>query len=660
MFPSFTGSSRPRRQVNLSGRNANPFATIPGARQTNPLQLSQNALAQAQQERLLRQQERERPPAATKIQRTWRGHKDREEARSGWRREWDDLEFRDNGQIMALLNVPLSKLQSNMHIVSYDSEGTCLDQLRLLIHFFSQRHTGDILRLYIFATRYLRSSPSFPSTCPAEIWTYPLLRLTKVAIVTLREAKAFQLSRSIINVLLSLLSALSAAIPREVSIYSQSYFEALAEISSATESKASAREFDGNLLESAILGLLQPITAKTISAYEGFVSEYLVTPNLLADDGSLFRIAQSINYKLLALAVDELVSPPGQHLLHQKSRGELLRLLAYFIYIRAVAHGHSHAPTKAPDAQYVRVISALTAHLAEEIRSQIDISADSRATNPSKEMSPGDFVRNQILTLVDQENVSSLLAHLQLPPASMEDTPMAHTEASALAIYALTLLRSFPRRADEIRMWLYLGSTSRHSLKTGTTEDRLPAIKYFYRSARETKVYRLIREAPREAIDLLRLDSIKGHSTEGKFQVSPKFTAQWHLILLFLELYTFVLKVMDDEEFLSGSSLSDDNHSWTRQSALPLDEVQDLTIFLKNLAFSLYWYASEIIGAELSGKKNTIAEYFSGNISTTSEIHLDNSSTKPDTVVFAGVPGMTMAYMKGMITGLLRMVYERE
>lgn len=649
MFPSFTGSSRPRREVNLSGRNASPFAIVPGARQINPLKLSQNALAQAQQERLLRQQERERPPAATKIQRTWRGHKDREVVRSGWRREWDDVEFRDNGQIMALLNAPLSKLQSNMHIISYEFEGACLDQLRLLIHFFSQRHEGDILRLYIFATRYLSSSPSIPSTCLAERWTYPLLRLTKVVIVTLREAKAFQLSRSIINILLSLLSALSAAIPRDVSLYSQSYFEALAEISSSTESKASARIFDIDVLERAILGLLQPITTETISAYEGFVSEYLVTPNLLADESSLFRISQSLNYKLLALAVDELVSPPGQHLLHHKSRGELLRLLAYFIYIRAVAHGHSHAPNKGSDAQYVRVISALTAHLAEEIRSQVDISADSQAINPEKGMFSADFVRNQIMTLVDQENVTSLLAHLKIPPASMEDMSMAHTEASALAIYALTLLRSFPRRADEIRMWLYLGSTSKYSLKAGTIDDRLPATKYFHRSARETKVYRLIREAPREAIELLRSDSMKG-----------QLRTQWHVILLFLELYTFVLKVMDDEEFHSGSSPSDDNHSWTRQSALPLDEVQDLTIFLKNLAFSLYWHSSDIIGTEPSENKNTIAEYFSGNISTTSEMHLDNSTTKPDTVVFAGVPGLTMGYMKGMITGLLRMVYERE
>lgn len=654
MFPSFTGSARPRRQVNLSGRNANPFAIVLGTRQTHPPQLSQNALAQAQQERLLRQQERERLPAATKIQRTWRGYKDRVEATSGWRREWDDVEFRDNGHIKALLNLPLSNLQSNMHINPYESEGACLDQLRLLIHFLSLRHPGDIMRLYIFSTRYLSSSRPIHSTCPAERWKYPLSRLTKVVIVTLREA-AFQLSPSIINVLLSLLSALSAAIPRDISLYSQSYFAALAEVSSTAKSKTSARVYDINVLERAILGLLQPVTAETISAYEGFVSEYLVTPNLLADDGSLFRIAQSLNYKLLALAVDELVSPPGQHLLHHKSRGELLQLLAYFIYVRAVAHGH----TKAPDAQYVRLISALTAHLAEEIRSQVDISADSRPTNPEKETYSGDFVRNQIMTLVDQENVSSLLTHLKIP-ASTENMSMAHTEASALAVYALTLLRSFPRRADEIRMWLYLGSTSKYSWKAGTTDDRLPAIKYFYRSAQETKVYRLIREAPREAIDLLRLDAMKGHLNEENIQVARKYAAQWHVILLFVELYTFVLKVMDDEEFLSGSTPSDDAHSWTRQSALPLDQVKDLTIFLKNLAFSLYWHVSEIIETEPSEKKNTIAEYFSGNISSSSEIPLDNSTTKPEIVVFAGVPGLTMNYMKGMITGLLRMVYERE
>lgn len=97
MKPSFSGNARPKRQVNLSGRNNNPFATYssPG---NSPSSHAQNtALANAQQERLQRQRERERPPAAIRIQRVWRGHIGRTKARSSWRQLWDDRESEDIG-----------------------------------------------------------------------------------------------------------------------------------------------------------------------------------------------------------------------------------------------------------------------------------------------------------------------------------------------------------------------------------------------------------------------------------------------------------------------------------------------------------------------------------------------------------------------------------
>lgn len=666
MFTSFTGSARPRRQVNLSGRNTNPFAAVTGSRQTNPSQPSQNALAHAQQERVLRQQERARPPAATRIQRTWRGHRGREEARGRWRREWDENEARDLGQNTALVDVLPSKLQFSSNPVPYESEAACLGQLRLLIQFASPQF-HDVLRLHIFASRYLSSLQSLPSTFPADVWIYPLLRLAKISIATLKQAKVAPLPPRMINDLLSLLSALSAVIPKQISSYSQSYYNALAEITLDAKSESSAQAFDQGLLEVAILGLLQPITSRTITAYEGFVSEFLVTPNLSTLNGSLDRIAANVNYKILASAIDGLLRLPEHNLLRLKSRDELLWLLAYFIYFRYVAHGRGHPASKAPDAQYVNAVSTLISHLADDIGSRIDVSAESRSTNAGgsivsqNSMLPvPDFVRDKILTLVDQESVSSLLAHLEVIPTLVDETSSTSSQASALASYALTLLRSFPRRADDIRMWLYLGSTSRNSVETGKPEDRLPAIKYFYEAARRTSVYSLIRGDPNEAVGLLRSDSAKRQSKKAVSWVAESTAQQWRVILLFLELYTFILKVMDDEEFLSGSSPSNFTETWTRQSALPLEQVQDLTVFLKNLGFSMYWNASDIAGIEPSETKNTIADYFSGNVGPTSESQQDALSIKPDTIVIAGVPGMTMTYMKGMVTGLLRMVYERE
>ena len=211
-------------------------------------------------------------------------------------------------------------------------------------------------------------------------------------------------------------------------------------------------------------------------------------------------------------------------------------------------------------------------------------------------------------------------------------------------------------------MWLYLGSAPGNPVGAGNVGDRVPAIKYFYHVARRTTVYTHIRGDPRAAVDLLRPDIARVQSKKATNQMVPESTAQqWRVIMLFLELYTFVLKVMDDEEFLSGSSPSnDDTQSWTRKSALSLDRVQDLTVFLKNLAFSMYYHASAIVEIEPSESKNAIAEYFSGNAGASAETHQIASSTKPDIAVIAGIPGMTMNYMKGMTTGLLRMVYERE
>lgn len=202
-------------------------------------------------------------------------------------------------------------------------------------------------------------------------------------------------------------------------------------------------------------------------------------------------------------------------------------------------------------------------------------------------------------------------------------------------------------------MWLYMGSTSRRG---GLTESSIPAIKYYYNAASQTSIYKLIRDEPNHAISLLNPRSRR----RGNTPAVPDRDEQWEIILLFLELYPIVLKVMDDEEFLTGAVASDISESWTRQSALPLDQVKDLTIFLKNLAFSMYWNASDIAGVEEPENKNSIAEYFSGNLSAIHDNHPDARSTRPQDAVIAGLPGMTMSYMKGMVTGLLRMIYERE
>ena len=658
MFPSFTGSARPRRQVNLSGRNSNPFAVVSGSRLPSSSQNAQNALAHAQYERLIRQQERERPPAATAIQRVWRGHKAREGARNRWRREWDFREAQDQES-----GLDASRAGSSPN--PYRSEEDCLGQLRLLVQFASPKDREDMRRLHLFAVRCVRSLEVLPSTCPTDVWTYPLLRLARLVIAALKQSKTSALSPTVFNDLLKLLSTLAGAIPKQLSSYSPQYYQALAALLSF-HNPLSNKEYDQGLLGSAILSLLQPLTARTLAVYESFASHFLVLPNLPTLLGGLKILEDGLNYKLLATAINELLYPAsGKSLVELRSREELLWLLAYFIHFRQWAHDLEGAFTEMPDTLYINVVSMLISHLADDIGTRVDPSKESLIENESSGSPPRSivplpgFVRDEILTLVSQRSVSSLL-HLETTPTSINTVSDTSSQASSLASYALTLLRAFPNRRGDICVWLYRGSTLRQS------GEKLPAIKYFYQASSATKIYGSIKKDPREAIALLRPDTTRKSSSGYGAQLSSESlpsesrSQQWRVILLFLELYTVILRVMDDEEFLSGDSSTTEIQSWTRQSALPIGQVKDLTIFLKNLAFTMYWNMTEISGVEEPETQNSLAEYFSGKLGTTSESRPDQLSSKFEGTVMCGVTGMTLSYMKGIVTGLLRMIYERE
>jgi ubiquitin-protein ligase E3 C len=89
MFPTFTGSSRRPRNVDLSGqRKTNPWANSSWA----PTQSgASKAVAQAQVERERRHREREELAATKRLQKVWRGHRDRRQLRDCRRQEYDTL-----------------------------------------------------------------------------------------------------------------------------------------------------------------------------------------------------------------------------------------------------------------------------------------------------------------------------------------------------------------------------------------------------------------------------------------------------------------------------------------------------------------------------------------------------------------------------------------
>jgi len=158
MFQTFSGNSRRPRQVNLSGQNTNPFAAsswTPSAGSG-----AQKTVAAAQQERQVRQLERDRLSGAKRIQRTWRGHRVRRELAEARRRTWDGI-VAETGSFVGL-------------------ETNLADLLRLLVSFFSTKRPDDIERLASLSA--LVFHVGYQSILPREDIQPYLRRLAKVTL----------------------------------------------------------------------------------------------------------------------------------------------------------------------------------------------------------------------------------------------------------------------------------------------------------------------------------------------------------------------------------------------------------------------------------------------------------------------------------------------
>ena len=633
MFPSFTGTARQKRQVNLSGRNNNPFAPSPTSKASTT---AQNTLAQVQQERQQRQRERERPPAALRIQRSWRGYRSRRSIQDQWRKEWDSREG----------------WPQNVESGPYSSTEACLGQMRLLLHFY-RCEAEDIQRLRHFAGRYLLSASAVSINTEASRWAALLSRLADIVLTTL--IRPFATSQTeevdITHVLLQLLQALAHTIPGSLASRSERYYKTLA---SLLKGRCHDRP---NILEGPIFELLIHNDVTTVQAYRGFCSQLLTVPDLPRIFRGLEKFDIRIDYHALAYSLEEnLTGSLGSAFLHSRTHECLLWLLAYFIHFHGVATEQSGSTKSAPDARFVRIVSNLVSYLAEAIVGRVDTPASSIASfdnvnrNGTSAQSIPDFVSFELSKLVNEANVSGLLTSLEIDRHGVRSNASAAGDASALASYALMLLRIFPRQGDEIRMLLYRSSTSARGMTLG---EQLPAVKYFFAAARSTPVFQDIKRTPDAAMRLLKQTPLGSASTTAK---GSDQSQEWRTVLLFLELYTVPLRIMDDEEFLSGADFAQPSVG-NKQSALTIESVKELTIFLKNLAFSLYWHASELLTDAQHESAPSLAEYFGRADSSQPRVH---NNAQPNVTSIAGIGGITSEYLKGLVTGILRMIYERE
>ncbi|KAB8276712.1 hypothetical protein BDV30DRAFT_24052 [Aspergillus minisclerotigenes] len=664
MFQSFTGNSRRPRQVNLGGRNTNPFAAFPSGRQHPHGTGPQNTLAVAQQERLLRQQERERLGATRIVQRTWRGYRSRKITCSAWRAEWDATEQQRSELLLSFDEITHDAVQTSPH---YVTAAKCLSQLRLLVQFLEPRNSGDVLRLAYFSKAFQKTLHKVPTIATEGEWITPLKRLARFTLRVLHSATAPTVPAIALWPLLELLMFLTDLIPKQMARLAQEYYSLMVSLTKDIDAISSRCLLSRDNLVQTVLALLRPITAETLTAYEWFARSYLTIPDLQTYLGTLDGLANNINYKLLTSAFEPLQSHFKDSPQNSDDVDARLWILSYFIFFHRYALG-SQAGYKAPESGFVKVVSDLLNSTAVHISRRLESGevTDFGDTPDRAPLHP--FIKEQLFSLVNQGSITGLLSELQSSHLSQRDLANSQSDASReakiLATYALTLLRVFPRRGDDIRMWLYLGSAVSDDQLAGQPGSRIPAIKYFWQASRSSKIFNTISEDSTKVLTLLKPASDTNEARLPSISHKER-DEEWMIILLFLELYSFVLKVMDDEEFFSsGSSFTASSNtrvSWTKESALPLADIKDMTIFLKNLAFTLYWNSADLNEDETVHDSGGIRSYFSSSVTPSDTVSsVRDLEMKNKEKGLSGVTGIPLDYFKGLVTGLLRMIHERD
>jgi ubiquitin-protein ligase E3 C len=365
-------------------------------------------------------------------------------------------------------------------------------------------------------------------------------------------------------------------------------------------------------------------------------------------------LASTIDVGILSAAVVREFSSKSDIPMKDDAR---LWLLAHFISLHRLQQRSNQ------ESNFIRALSMQLSSSSGDIIGRIDTNDPATLQQPSDEdemdrnlTSPlPTFIENELLSLVNQDSITGLLEKFNVDYAKA--SAAGQEDASLLASYSLTLLRIFPRRGDEIRMWLYLGSM------TTPGGGQIPALKFFWQAMSQTTIFSAIRADSKSALTILRAQTTTQSTSVTQSDVVKD--REWRTILLFLELYIFVLRFTDDEEFLAGSKpdfgQSDTPTSRIRASALPLEDVKRLTLFLKNLAFTTYYNAGELSDDEQHMIEGGLGSYFGTSSSSIfqhprHEQEFKRIPTRP----FAGVAGMTFNYVRTIVAGVMRMLYERD
>ncbi|KAI1768636.1 hypothetical protein GGR53DRAFT_477811 [Hypoxylon sp. FL1150] len=604
MFPTFSGSSRRPRNVNLSGqRSTNPWAS--GASGAS------KSVAQAQAEREKRQRERDELNAAKRLQRVWRGYKGRQSFKQTCRERYDALYGQQT---------------------DYDHSQRMTSTLPLLLLLFDPVHTEDQHRLDLFVQDLatLKSDPTNFGLFDPNSWD----RFAQLVVGALERRPASS-SQNLLSVLLDIIRRRQLAITPII----DGYYKLLSKHFEQGNHLVSVEQQEV-LIEAVTvpLGSNPEQALPVIRAYQAFAFSFLTSPNLSFLQKDPAQIARRLDLQVLSQSVIDAYSEQ-EHSITQ-SKHQLLWLLAHFIAL------NRSTPTS-QGSKYLEALYLQLSLLADDIRVRYGRQGSRDETRPEIDDNEADdsatlsaWMLDQLNFLVDEDGISELLSRFT---STISSSDRLSEEASLLAGYTLVLLRCFPSHSDDIKMRLFQGDISTIG-SSGSTAT--PSVKYFWKAASNTDIFREIiqpraHHQPSLVVTLLRPDSTRAR--------------EWRTLLLFLELYNFLLRVTDDEDFLPAAAqlLSEQSPATLRirSSGLSLTELKQLINFLKNLSFPLYYNLPMIMPPS---SKPTRLSVFSGKPIA----EKDEAEATPTS--FAGIIGMDVLSLRSVSTTTIRSLYERD
>ena len=380
--------------------------------------------------------------------------------------------------------------------------------------------------------------------------------------------------------------------------------------------------------------------------YKSLAFRFLANANISLFEDNIDAFARVIETRRLAQAILEGY---GSEVVRDLSRDKLLWLLAHFIALGRAASNSTE------DFLYLGALYTQVTALSLEISLRLSLQPGSDTADGSTEsnlsMSLEPYITRHLMSLVDHDGIQRLLRDFSYNLANSSNQAFQGT--SLLAGYILSLLQSFPTNADDTRMRLFLEQIP-------SASGDIPTVVFLWQIMSTTSIFRKLKSESAKPVDVLR-SYFEGSGSASYNAVEEQ---EWRIVLLFLELYVFILRLSDDEDFFSGIFLQviQDNTpiSRIRSCSLSRQDVEALTVFLKNTAFALHYQARDITRNRRTpestsnfsiipnGPRKELSNYTSKSlVSSNGEV--------------SGIPRkLDLDSLRATVTTTLKMLYERD